>query len=262
MIPLRNYKIMKNNAYPKFLENVHDKDITLKIKFIRLLSKDEYQRKLVHARMNERLSDHSAYKRKIYGEEPISMYSQIKGKVSNNFDSYIKDYKRRYKGKKGLSKLDCYFEKKVFDKLLYLEEIIHKIHNDKKRFKKLIFRKYGIGLILFALTPLLGIIIPVVFYEMFYKQKKIPYECYDNVNKKINMPGNPFHDFTVTGDISLDTYESISYSNLFLSSTLVITVIIVFFYIIKKVIKYNKLKEGKGKMSVYEYCRFCKDIFM
>ncbi|KMZ88917.1 hypothetical protein PVBG_06292, partial [Plasmodium vivax Brazil I] len=75
----------------------------------------------------------------------------------------MKGYKDRYMKKKGLSKLDCYYENKVFGKINHIRDIAEKMHNDKKRWKKFFLKKYGIVLMLFALIPAIGLIFPILF---------------------------------------------------------------------------------------------------
>ncbi|KMZ99008.1 hypothetical protein PVNG_03847 [Plasmodium vivax North Korean] len=137
--------------FPKSLENEFREDKKLNLIFKRLLAKHDLQSELQHGYLREKLSDN------------VSIYGQIKKKKPDNFEAYINDYKRRYRKKKGLFKLDCYCEKKIFDKILYVKELSEKVHYDRKRFKNIFLKKYGIGLILFSLIPALGFILPILF---------------------------------------------------------------------------------------------------
>ncbi|KMZ96070.1 hypothetical protein PVNG_06389 [Plasmodium vivax North Korean] len=93
----------------------------------------------------------------------VSNYTHVKGIGSNNFEAYMKDYKRRYRKKNGFFKLDCYCGNIVLDKIHNLHLFGQKMKNDKKCFKTYFLKKYGIGLILFSLIPTLGFIFPVLF---------------------------------------------------------------------------------------------------
>ncbi|KNA02596.1 hypothetical protein PVNG_05140 [Plasmodium vivax North Korean] len=154
---------INNMLIDKFLELKFNKDRQLNINYSRLLAKHDLGKELRHTSLREKLSDNNMDNRKKNVAENVSKYSQIKRIESNNFDAYMKDYKRRYGGKKGLYKLDCYCEKKLFSKIHHIDEIAQRFKNDNKSFKKCFLRKYSIGLIFFALTPALGFILPILF---------------------------------------------------------------------------------------------------
>ncbi|KMZ83402.1 hypothetical protein PVBG_06044 [Plasmodium vivax Brazil I] len=71
-----------------------------------------------------------------------STYVNLKRNDLSDLDNYKKCYKNRYSKKKGLAKLDCYYEKKVFDKIDKIYELSRKMKNDKKAFKKEIYNKF------------------------------------------------------------------------------------------------------------------------
>ncbi|KMZ86479.1 hypothetical protein PVBG_05346 [Plasmodium vivax Brazil I] len=98
-------------------------------------------------------------------EEKKSTHSQIRGDFLNHFDAYKKDYKNRCSKKKGLAKLDCYYEKKVLKKINNIFEITDNNRNNNKFYNKKIYNKYVIRLILFGLLPFLGTIMPLFFSE-------------------------------------------------------------------------------------------------
>ncbi|KMZ77104.1 hypothetical protein PVIIG_06289 [Plasmodium vivax India VII] len=75
----------------------------------------------------------------------------------------MKNYKKRYMRKKGLSKLDCYYENKIFRKFNNICDIGKKMQYDENLSKKVFLKKYGLGLIIFALIPVLGFIFPILF---------------------------------------------------------------------------------------------------
>ncbi|SCO65536.1 Plasmodium exported protein, unknown function, partial [Plasmodium vivax] len=231
--------------FSKSLENEFRHDKMENLIYNRLLAKNDLQSELQHRDLKSKLSD------------DISIYCQIK-KKPNPFEAYIKNYKRRYRKKNGLFKLDCYCEKKVFDKIHYVRELSEKLKNDKKRFKKIFFKKYGIGLIMFALIPALGFILPLLFGVEKWGDGVIPLckqDGHDNDIKITSDSCTKWHEFQVKNNIS---YMKI-FNNIF-SFTMITIILTLLIYIIIKLIKYEKLKAGKGKMNLMEYCRFCKEL--
>ncbi|KMZ96111.1 hypothetical protein PVNG_05879 [Plasmodium vivax North Korean] len=170
----------------------------------------------------------------------------------------MKNYKNRYIKKRGLSKLDCYYENKVFDKFNQICDIGKKMKYDEKRSKKFFLKKYGIGLILFALLPAIGLIYPIIF-GVSNKARGIIDYCLHQKHGK----GDLSH--SSCSKVGLYGYETIidqvSYAPLIFSFIMITISILFIIYILIKVIKYEKIKAGKGKMNIKEYCRFCKDIF-
>ncbi|KMZ82306.1 hypothetical protein PVIIG_05747, partial [Plasmodium vivax India VII] len=122
--------------FPKSLENKYEHNKILNINHHRLLAKHELHRELGHVGTGAKLFYDSVDKCKRKVADDISISSQLNKKGSNNVETYMQNYKRRYEKKKGLYKLDCYCEKKVFDKLNYIYTLSDKMRNDKKGFKK------------------------------------------------------------------------------------------------------------------------------
>ncbi|VUZ93435.1 Plasmodium exported protein, unknown function [Plasmodium vivax] len=149
--------------FPKSLENEFRHDKRLNLIFKRLLAKHDLHRELQHRDLKDKLSGDRMNNKGKNILDDISTYSEVKRKERNKLDDYMKEYKRRYAKKKGLFKLDCYCEKKVFDKFLYIKKLSGNVHNDKKRFKKILLKKYGIGLIFFTLIPALGFIYYILY---------------------------------------------------------------------------------------------------
>ncbi|VUZ99773.1 Plasmodium exported protein, unknown function [Plasmodium vivax] len=216
-------------ALSKSLENGNNVNISLNVRNHRLLAKHEYQNEVP----TRRLQYNESYNRDNYklekGKGYNNTFGQLKQSRSNNVDNYLKSYKNRYSKKKGLSKLDCYCEKKVLDKIHSLYGVGEKLRNEKKSFKKYFLKKYGIGLILFALIPSLSLIFPILFGVENW---------WDAI---IKFCGTTTHnsDKTLGG-----------------------CVLLFVFYTLIKVVKYERLKSGKDKMSLKEYCRFSKDVFI
>ncbi|SCA83644.1 Plasmodium exported protein, unknown function, partial [Plasmodium vivax] len=225
----------------------------------------ELKKQLNHSSLSKNVPGHSKFK-DIKNEKYISTYGHVKKGKENDLDAYKREYKKRYGKKKGLAKLDCYFEKKVFDKIENVYDLADKFVDDKKSYKKEIYRKYGKVLITFALLPLLGLVIPVFFNKL---NPLTANWCLSNCRSK-------HKDGVTTADsdeqaaiathsgkgltmvsIDQDTWNIITDVNSAISYILIILFLFVIIYILIKVIKYEKLKSCKGKMSVKEHYRFC-----
>ncbi|CAI7718391.1 Plasmodium exported protein, unknown function [Plasmodium vivax] len=243
------------DIFPKSLENknVHGKILNREIH--RLLAKDELYNELRYARKDGHLLHNRIDKNKKYVADVITISSKLNKKGSNNIETYMQNYKSRYKKKKGLSKLDCYCEKKVFDKLNYIYTLSDKMKNDKKGFKNKIRKKYGIGLIILSLIPALGFI----FYILFGFDKDLPGAielCYEKTHSTTEWD-NCFRLHAKNWD---KTLGNIRFANDLFIYTMNAIVLLFFIYIFIKVIKYKKLKSGRDKMSLKEYYRFTKSL--
>ncbi|KMZ89630.1 hypothetical protein PVMG_06133 [Plasmodium vivax Mauritania I] len=212
--------------------------------------------------MREKLSYGKTYKKEIHLPRNTSTYSHMKKKESNNIDIYMKNYKDRYSKKKGLSKLDCYWEKKLFDQICYIDNLTEKMKNNKKSLKKKLIKKYGYALIIISLVPVILGIWPMIHNRYFSLLPKICFQnCgYDHKDIHSDKKGHDVFNYTEL-PITRTTWDILTYLNsviLWLSIFVVLSLVI---YIFLKVIKYEKLRRGKGKMNVKEYYRFCKDVF-
>ncbi|SCA59552.1 Protein of unknown function, putative [Plasmodium vivax] len=162
----------------------------------------------------------------------------------------MKNYKKRYMKKKGLYKLDCYCENKVFGKFNHISDIAEKMEKNMKNSKKFFLKKYGIGLIIFALIPSLGLIYPILLghKDLGDGILKLCFTSHTGCAK--------FHP-----GIEQKELEKLAEVPLAFSIITLVIFLLFIIYILVKVIKYEKIKSGKGKMNIKEYCRFCKDIF-
>ncbi|KMZ77004.1 hypothetical protein PVIIG_06071 [Plasmodium vivax India VII] len=224
----------------------------------RLLAKHEYQYQMPNRELQYKASYNGDNYKLEKGKGNSNTFDQLKQGRSNHVENYLKSYKNRYSKKKGLSKLDCYCEKKVLDKLHALYGVGEKLRNEKKSFKKFFLKIYGIGLILFALIPALSVIHYILFgadswwdgIYMFCKEE------------------NHNSDSTLEGCQKRHRYKWKAYIDyiypalMVFTFTMIIIILIFVFYTLIKVVKYERLKSGKDKMSLKEYCRFSKDVFM
>ncbi|CAG9483074.1 unnamed protein product [Plasmodium vivax] len=247
--------------FSKSLEDKYQHVNILNRNIHRLLAKHELHKKLAYEGTGANLLHNSIDKNKKILADDVSVSSILNKKGSNNVETYMQNYKRRYKKKKGLYKLDCYCEKKVFDKLNYIYTLSDKMRNDKKGFKKKIRKKYGIGFIILSLTPALGLI----YYILFGYNKDLRGVidlCMENSHY---IKQTRLH--KVKGECSglkrehwQTTIGNIGFANEIYSFTMITIVLLFFIYILAKVIKYKKLKAGRDKMSLKEYYRFTKSL--
>ncbi|KMZ83342.1 hypothetical protein PVBG_05738 [Plasmodium vivax Brazil I] len=176
----------------------------------------------------------------------------------------MKDYKKRYSKKKWLGKLDCYCEKRIFDKIDHIQNIAEKLKKNKKFNINKIPRKYVYGLIIFGSLPFLGLVIPSFFNGLNPLAKKL---CFVGCNKIHGITGNNITDEKVHEEygfirtaIDQNTWDIITTANsvfLCVSSLIVLFVLI---YVLRKVIKYSCLKDGKRKMCAKAYFDFIKKL--
>ncbi|VUZ99794.1 Plasmodium exported protein, unknown function [Plasmodium vivax] len=249
------------DIFPKSLENKNEHSKILNREIHRLLSKHELHRELGYAGKGGQLLRDSICKGKKYVADDISIRSQLNKKGSNNVETYMQNYKRRYKKMKGLSKLDCYCEKKVFDKLNYIYTLSEKMKNDKKGFKNKIVKKYGIGLIILSLIPALGLIYFILFgYNK--DLRGVIHLCMDgdHYNNTTHL-----HENIACSGLKREDWQTIlaniGITNVTFTFTMITIVLLFFIYILIKVIKYEKLKAGKGKMSLMNTTVFVKTFF-
>ncbi|KMZ95076.1 hypothetical protein PVMG_05603 [Plasmodium vivax Mauritania I] len=246
------------DIFSKTLDNKSEHGKILYREIRRLLGKHDINRKLGYAGTGTKLLHDNIGKSKKNVEDASSISSQLNKKGSNNLDSYMKNYKRRYEKKKGLYKLDCYCEKKLFDKINYIEKLSDKMKSDKRGFKKKVSKKYGIGFIILSLIPTLGLIYYILF-GVRLSGGAIAL-CWD----KEHYNGSSHNDTTCNGLYKENwstTLRNIWISNVIFTYTMIIIVLLFLFYFLTKIVKYEKLKAGKGKMNRKEYICFCKEIF-
>ncbi|KMZ88655.1 hypothetical protein PVBG_06017, partial [Plasmodium vivax Brazil I] len=169
-----------------------------------------------------------------------------------------KNYNHRYTKKKGLKKLDCYWENKIFDKIEKVNVISERIQNRKKSFIKRIINKYTIFLFLFALLPALGGIIPELFGQEKAKDRVWKIFFGTCTNKKNNNSDECKHDYY---HVSADAGKAMFYMNTIITSMLFIVITLMIVYISVKYIKYILLKHGLGNITLKEYFRLLKNTF-
>ncbi|KMZ88654.1 hypothetical protein PVBG_06016 [Plasmodium vivax Brazil I] len=168
-------------------------------------------------------------------DENLSIYENMKNRDSIKLKLYKTGYKHRYSKKKGLFKLDCYYEGKIFNRIDEIKKLEKIMSTNKNNLKKLLYKKYGLKFIISLLFPIIGLILSGLSCGGGGEYK----------DSMLEKNGFPFE--AAVSVCSLITIASFA-------------LLLVIIYILIKIIKYQKLKAGKGKMSVMEYCRFCNEI--
>ncbi|VUZ99793.1 Plasmodium exported protein, unknown function [Plasmodium vivax] len=240
----------------KTLKKRHNSYETVHVIFNRLLTKNEIQKKLYHDITKDYTPHGIGNKKDKTNIHTKSTYSHSNSRKFDHLDNYKKSYKSRHSKKKGLAKLDSYYEKKIFDKIDYIYELAEKSQIAKKSFIKKILSKYVIKFILFALLPFLGLLYRILCGSSDRENAVIPL----SIDNCPSADGSPCAKKLI--HISQQTSDAIYYLNSIISYALLIIVISVIIYTFIKVIKYEGLKAGKGKMNRKEYFNMCKDVFM
>ncbi|CAI7719358.1 Plasmodium exported protein, unknown function [Plasmodium vivax] len=254
---LGNSNIKNRGNEDKNIEILYQHEVLLNKNNNRLLSKHEIQKDFKYERLRDKLSDDVNNMNLKYRMNTISTYDHLNKKKLNDLDAYKQGYKNRYKKKKGLAKLDCYYEKKLFDQIDEIYELSRSMQNDEKNFKKKIYNIFGYRLILFVISPILGVIFPILF------SKNGPFSnyCASNCTRSVRGHDHDSIKFIQT-ELSSTHWDIISSFHSLIFFSLLIIVLTVIIYTLVKVVKYERLKSGKGKIKGKNYYRFCKNLFI
>ncbi|SCO70733.1 Plasmodium exported protein, unknown function [Plasmodium vivax] len=207
--------------------------------------------------MNDKVLDDVDNNNQEYGIHYVSPYEQLSKRESNHMGVLQRNSKNRFGKKRGLAKLDHYFEKELFYKFDNIYEILNKMKNDKKNYKKKLLRKHGYKLISFGLLPLLGLI----YYILCGDQNL------GDGGRIIKYCSHTVHSTTVNNNCTKymikENMWKLEYMDYIFSAyfcIIIITVLVLIIYIFIKIITYERIKAIKGKMSLKEYCNFCKEV--
>ncbi|VUZ99473.1 Plasmodium exported protein, unknown function [Plasmodium vivax] len=213
--------------------NNSELNVTFNTRPFRLLTKSEMLMESENYGLREKLLD---VKDKNYKtvKKNTSIYGQLKKQGFNDLDIYKKSFACKYSKKKGFTKLDCYCEKKIFDKLEEILLFAKNMKDDKKCFKK-VCKRYGLPL------GLSGIFVFVV--GIFNSLDICGVKCLLSATKKADIP---FY---------------VGYSILLI--ILPIIIFLVLGYIAIKIEKYDRLVEGKveGKKIAKKISSYYDDEF-
>ncbi|VUZ99459.1 Plasmodium exported protein, unknown function [Plasmodium vivax] len=252
-----------NFAYGSIIENNNKSGNGLNICFKRYLAEYEGETKIDKTGLYKNSPYYFENSENSNYHDYVSTYRNMKNSDSKKLKLYKTSYRHRYAKKKGLSKLDCYCEKKVFDKIDDIGKLAEMLQNNKKLLKKKFYKKFGIGCIILSLVPVLGFIIPLVHYGYFEIMEKCFNNCKKGAHKKVDEDDYAHDDDTYPkASIDKETWRIIEIVNaifLYVTTFIVLSGLI---YIFIKFIKYQRLKACRSKMSIKEYCKFCKSLFI
>ncbi|KMZ95168.1 hypothetical protein PVMG_05086 [Plasmodium vivax Mauritania I] len=175
------------------------------------------------------------YKKLKMKKEDSSTYKRLKREGLNELDIYKKSFACKYSKKKGLVKLECDCEKKIFDKLDGIYLLYNNMKDDIKGFKKQIRKRYGLSVGISVIYILIAGII--IAYEYF------------RVDKHGEIPKSLVVGIQIIGTI--------------LFYVLPVIISLVLFYIAIKIIKYDRLVLGKveGKKIAKKISCYYDDEF-
>ncbi|SCO70727.1 Plasmodium exported protein, unknown function [Plasmodium vivax] len=225
---LRNYLYSRSNL------NVAPDKITL-----RILAKHDLRMESDYIDIKSGSSEFVDNEKIKNVEDGVSIYERMQKNYSKKFAENKKLHKNKYAKKKGISKLDCYCEEKIFNRIDEMKKLAKNMGNDKNNFKNILHKKYGFKFTLSCLFPYIGIIISSIYGAFSSESNQGSF-----VLGTLNIPEQAAQ--SVVGILIILNFIILS----------------VIFYIIIKFIKYEKLKAGKGKMGPKEYYYFCKDLYM
>ncbi|KNA01601.1 hypothetical protein PVNG_05966 [Plasmodium vivax North Korean] len=246
-----------NSNFGNFIGKKNNDVKILDLALHRSLSKHGFNEEPERRKLKERLTYDRDMKSAKTGWDGMSTYKTLKKGEFSQLELYKKNYKKRYTKKKDLKKLDCYWEKKIFDKIEKINVIAGKTQSRKMRFIKKILNKYTILLFLFALLPALGGIIPELFGDkkpsnrfmnVYFRQCKGKSGFYST------CPNKFYH---VPPELGNATFY-INNTFFFVS---IISFISITVYIAVKIIKYQFLKNGLGNITLKEYYGLLKKTF-
>ncbi|KMZ96481.1 hypothetical protein PVNG_05834 [Plasmodium vivax North Korean] len=92
------------------------------------------------------------------------IHEKLNNDISNNICAYIKKLEHGYTDKKGLKRLDCHYEKKLFNEMYKLDKIAGHMKSKNSYFKKVIWKRYGLRFVIFSLVILFGVTASIMCY--------------------------------------------------------------------------------------------------
>ncbi|VUZ99992.1 Plasmodium exported protein, unknown function [Plasmodium vivax] len=220
--PNSKFLIKGNKLYVAFDERPH-----------RHLAKHEIQDEKINSSFLYKTNRNGNNYKLMNSRNNNNTYEQInRGKI-NCVESYLNTFKDRYYKKRGLKKLDCYYEKKLFSSFLKVEKLA-KQKNISKRI--IIYIIYVLPLILSFSLPFLAFAIP----------ESIIHKCYlKKFTFTVTVDGNDQPTITKDGIITTETIDSsLRYIFLIISIPIVVSFII---YTYIKILKYKRIRLGMLK---------------
>ncbi|CAI7717609.1 Plasmodium exported protein, unknown function [Plasmodium vivax] len=226
------------SALSKSLENESELNISLDVRTNRSLAKYEQENELGNIRLKNKTSNcEENHKLFINDNNNNNTYEKVKRGSPNHMEAYLKSYNSRYTKEKGIKKLDCYYEKKLFKLLHKISKLVEQKNISKSRIKRIIFTRYGLLLFIISLLPLLALAIPV---------DKWTVHTIDKCKAQKKSTGGDQDLEIVHTECKETVIEDNSYRLVFISiSTIIILLLIIYIFI--KVMKYMRIKSGMLK---------------
>ncbi|CAG9480253.1 unnamed protein product [Plasmodium vivax] len=225
------------NALSKSLENGKVFNITLDVRTHRSLAKSEQENELDNIRLNHKTSNYGENHKVLYindNKNNNNTYEKVKRVRPNHMETYLKSYNSRYTKEKGIKKLDCYCEKKIFKSMYKISKLAEQKNISRSRIKRIIFTKYGLLIFIISLLPLLTLAIPG-----YVRKLHTIIKC-----KAVKNTGGGHKVDHTDCDYTEIEYNSYRFIFIFIL-TIVILLLIIYIYI--KTMKYMRIKSGMLK---------------
>ncbi|KMZ89382.1 hypothetical protein PVBG_05978 [Plasmodium vivax Brazil I] len=218
-------------TFGKTLEKGNELLLLSDIRTLRSLAKYELRNELKNRAYED---DNHKYKKE---KKNTGIYAKLKEHNSYNFEDYKKKMNSRLNKKKGLNKLDCYCENKIFNSMDKFDKLVENMNSNKGIIKNILFKKFGLRIIFTFLFATSGIIFIVL----------------DNTEDSAN---NNKSLLLILGEND-DIIHMIS--ALFFIIGIIFFLVCIYFLI--KTIKYEGIKRGTIKMKPKEYFYLFKESF-
>ncbi|KMZ83285.1 hypothetical protein PVBG_06054 [Plasmodium vivax Brazil I] len=136
---------------------------TWKVRNDRLLTNNDSKSEIGQSGLKKNLKEPKAKNKLKDIRGPSEIPEKIKKNTSNSMYTYIKKLEHEYPNKKGLKRLDCHYEKKLFGEIYELDKIAGNMKSKNSYFKKVILKRYSLRFFIFSLVILFGIVESIVF---------------------------------------------------------------------------------------------------
>ncbi|KNA01691.1 hypothetical protein PVNG_04717 [Plasmodium vivax North Korean] len=208
------------------------KSNTWKVRNDRLLTNDDTHSEIEQSSVREYIKEPEEKNKLTDISESSEIHEKENKNTLNSMYTYIKKLERGYTNKKGLKRLDCLYEKRLFDEMYKLDKIAGHMKSKNRYIKKIIWKRYGLRFVIFLLVILFEVGICIWYY--FGNNSDFTKSC-------------------KTGESSLCkackfVREIIFPSNYVLYIPLIISFLSFIIYILSKVRKYKRLKKRYGNI--------------
>ncbi|CAG9482286.1 unnamed protein product [Plasmodium vivax] len=142
----------------------YNKSKTWILRHDRLLTNYDTQSEIEEINIKENLKELEENNKLKDITDSSEIYEKIKKFTSNSMHNYIKNLEHGYPNKKGLKRLDCLYEKKMFNEMYKLDKIAGHRKGKNSYFKKVVWKRYGLRFVILLLFILFGIVTPICCY--------------------------------------------------------------------------------------------------